>query len=507
VAGYGKVYIVGVGPGDYQLMTLKAAECIGKADVVVYDRLVGPKALSFAKESVEFIDAGKMPDYHAIPQKEINQILVEKALEGKTVARVKGGDPFLFGRGGEEAEFLYDHGIEFEIVPGVTSAIAVPAYAGIPVTHRDYCSSLHIITGHERPDKKGSAIDYEALAQMTGTMVFLMGVKNLPEISSNLIQHGKDPSTPVAVIEKGTTGEQRVVTGTLTDIAAKITEFGLQPPAITVIGAVVNLREKLRWFPRGKLAGKRVLVTRTREQAGQLAERIEELGGEVLEFPMIKIAEPFDFEAFDQTLHNLNQFHWLVFTSRNGVKAFFQRMRTKRMDIRSLSGLKLAAVGEATAEELDKLGFNTDYTPDRYTTGDLLAGLIKKVAPGEKVLLARTDIANRELAEGLAAEKISVVDLVVYRTLTSPMAREEILNAIIRGRVDFITFTSSATVTHFVAVIGPENIHELSKIKTVCIGPITAATAAGLGLTVAATADVYTVQGLVNKLIEMAEEC
>jgi uroporphyrinogen III methyltransferase/synthase len=506
VAGYGKVFIVGVGPGDYKLMTLKAAECIRQAEVIVYDRLVGTKALSFAREDAEFIDVGKTPGRHPVPQEEINEILVKKAFEGKTVARVKGGDPCLFGRGGEEAEFLHERGIEFEMVPGVTSAVAVPAYAGIPVTHRDYCSSLHIITGHERPDKSGSAIDYEALARIAGTMVFLMGVKNLPEISSNLIKYGKDRLTPVAVIEKGTTGEQRVVTGTLAEIAGKIAAVGIKSPAVTVIGDVVKLREKLRWFPTGKLAGKRVLVTRAREQAGKLAGRIEELGGEVLEFPVIKIAEPLNFEVFDQVIQNLNQFHWLVFTSVNGVTAFFQRMRTKRIDIRNLSGRKLAAVGAATAEELNRLGLNADYVPDRYTTEDLLAGLVKKVAPGEKVLLARTDIANRELAEGLAENKIGFVDLVVYRTVTDRASRKEILNQIIRGRVDFMTFTSSATVTHFVAAAGPENLGALSKIKTVCIGPITARTASDLGLTVAATADVYTIGGLVAKLTEMAEE-
>lgn len=505
MAACGKVYIIGAGPGAPKLMTLKAVECIGQADVVVYDRLVDAKTLSYAREDAEFVYVGKMPEHHEVPQEEINQILFRKAVEGMTVARVKGGDPFLFGRGGEEAEFLSEQGIEFEIVPGVTSAIAVPAYAGIPVTHRDYCSSLHIITGHERNDQNNSAVDYEALAKISGTIVFLMGVKNLAAISANLIKNGKDPSIPVAVIEKGTAGDQRVVTGTLAEIAEKITECGIRSPAITVIGDVVKLREKMGWFPRGKLAGKRVLVTRAREQAGKLAERIEELGGEVLEFPMIKIAEPLDFKVFDHVLHNLKQFHWLVFTSVNGVNAFFKRMRTLRIDIRSLSGLKLAAVGEATAEELDKLGLNVDYIPDRYTTADLLAGLMNKVGLGERVILARADIANRELSEGLTEKRIDVVDVNVYRTVSVPIAREEILNQI-TSRLDMMTFTSSATVTNFVAAIGPETIRQLPKIKTVCIGPITANTALNSGLTVTATADVCTIEGLVAKLIEIAEE-
>ncbi|MCR4436333.1 MAG: uroporphyrinogen-III C-methyltransferase [Clostridiales bacterium] len=496
----GKVYIIGVGPGDYKLATIKAVECIGRADVVVYDRLIGSKLLSHAREDAELIYVGKMPDRHVVPQHEINRILVEKALEGKTVARVKGGDPFVFGRGGEEAEELRENGIEFEIIPGVTSSIAVPAYAGIPVTHRDFCSSFHIITGHERAEKGRSIIDYEALAKVEGTLIFLMGVKNLPEITANLMKYGKKGSTPAAVIEKGTTAEQRVVAGTVEDIAGKVLEAGVKSPAVTVIGDVVRLREKLGWFPGGRLAGKRVVVTRAREQASKLVEKIEQLGGEAIEFPTIKIAEPEDYAHFDRVLDSLGSFRWIVFTSVNGVDAFFNRMKEKRMDIRSLYGVKLCAVGEATGEHLNRMGLNVDYMPEKFTTACLLKGLLDRIKPGEKVLLARADIGSEELSDGLRENGIEFDDLAVYRTVAEAPGRDEIVELMEEGRIDFITFTSSSTVRNFVSILGRDKLDKINKAKTVCIGPVTAKTAVELGIEVASVADVYTIDGLVEKL-------
>lgn len=501
----GKVYILGVGPGDYKLMTLKAAECIEKADVIVYDRLVNSKILRFAKQNAEFIYVGKKPDHHAVPQDGINEILVQKAMEGKTVARVKGGDPFMFGRGGEEAEVLVEKGIEFEIIPGVTSAISVPAYAGIPVTHRDYCSSLHIITGHEKPGKETSFIDYEALAKVEGTLVFLMGVKNLTEISSNLIKYGKDSSTPAAVIEKGTTSSQRTVTGTLESIAGVVSEAGIRSPAVTVIGGVVNLKEKLHWFPKGKLAGKSVLVTRSRDQASRLVQVIEDMGGEAIEFPTIKIAEPLDYSLFDKALFSLGTFNWLVFTSVNGVTSFFQRMKTKKIDIRNLWGVKICAVGEATAAELEKHGLASDFMPGNYTTSDLLDGLLKRIKPGEKVLLARADIGSEELSEGLRENNVDFEDLAVYRTLIESPHKEEVIKLLEENSLNFVTFTSSSTVRNFVSIIGKENLNKLINTKVVCIGPVTEQTAKELGLNVSAVADIYTIDGLINKLLEITE--
>lgn len=502
MAEKGKVYITGVGPGDYRLLTLKSLECIEKADVIVYDRLISDKILSFAKEGAELIYVGKKSDYHAVPQERINELIATKALEGKIVARVKGGDPFVFGRGGEEAECLYEHGIEFEIVPGVTSAVSVPAYAGIPVTHRDCSSSLHIITGHERPDKTENVIDYEILAKVEGTLVFLMGVENLQDICVNLVKNGKNGTTPVAVIENGATNHQRVVTGALESIVELVKNTGIKPPAVTVIGEVVNLREKLNWFPKGKLAGKRIVVTRAREQASMLSEKIVELGGEAIEFPTIRIAKLEDFHQFDAVLANIASYAWLVFTSVNGVRAFFKRMKDQRIDIRSLFGKKLCAIGEATRKEMNELGFNVDYVPAQYTTDELLKDLLEMVKPGERVLLARADIANPELASGLSAKGILVDDLTVYRTLPETAAKERITRLLDGKKIDFITFTSSSTVKNFLAIVGAENIKKLSNIKIACIGPVTAATAKELGLHVTAVADIYTIDGLVAKLVQ-----
>ncbi|NJD01988.1 MAG: uroporphyrinogen-III C-methyltransferase [Ruminiclostridium sp.] len=497
----GKVYITGVGPGDYKLITLKAIECISRADVIVYDRLVGGRILGFARSDAELVYVGKMPDNHAVPQDGINDILVHKALENKTVARVKGGDPFVFGRGGEEAEALRENGIEFEIVPGITSAIAVPAYAGIPVTHRDFCSALHIITGHERPDKDGSQVNYRELAGLHGTLVFLMGVKSLPEICSSLIRYGKDCKTPAAVIEKGTTREQRKITGVLDDIAFKASEAGVKSPAVTVIGDVVSVNEKLDWFPKGKLAGKRIVVTRAREQASKLVERIEELGGEAVEFPVIRIEKPDDYGHFDSVLENVAEYGWIVFTSVNGVKAFFDRMRNNSIDIRALYGVKLAAVGEVTADELGRLGLKVDLMPDKFTTDALLEVFPEAAGDGGKVLLARADIAVRELSDGLKAKGYEVDDLTVYKTVVDMPLKEEMLEMLEAGRIDYITFTSSSTVRNLVSILGTENIDKIMGTKVVCIGPVTARTAEECGLGAVAVADRHTIDGLVEKLI------
>ncbi|MHB1394591.1 MAG: uroporphyrinogen-III C-methyltransferase [Clostridia bacterium] len=497
----GKVYITGVGPGDYKLITLKAIECIGKADVIVYDRLVSNRILGFARNDAELVYVGKMPELHAVPQDKINEILIEKALENKIVARVKGGDPFVFGRGGEEAEALHEKGIEFEIIPGVTSAISVPAYAGIPVTHRDFCSSFHIITGQEMPDKESSLINYKELAGLSGTLVFLMGVKSLPEICQSLISHGKNRRTPAAVIEKGTTCEQRKITGILEDIALKASEAGVISPAITVIGDVVSVNEKLDWFPRGRLAGKKVIVTRSREQASKLVDRIEELGGQAIEFPTIKIEKLEDFTRSDCILQRLPEYEWLVFTSENGVKAFFDRMRSNRTDIRTLAGVKLAAVGEATRDVLNQLGLNVDYMPEKYTTKELLRGFPEAAGFNSKILIARGDIADKELPEGLQAKCYDVEDLTVYRTAAGNGRKEDILKMIEEGGIDYITFTSSSTVRNFVSILGPENIDKIAEIKVACIGPVTANTAEECGISVAAVADTYTIEGLLEKLM------
>lgn len=501
----GLVYIIGAGPGDEGLVTLKALDRISRADVIVYDRLVNPGILKYAQKDAELINVGKMPDDHPVPQGQINAILVDHALKGKRVARVKGGDPFVFGRGGEEAQALLQQGIAFEIIPGITSAVSVPAYAGIPVTHREYASSFHVVTGHESADKSDFAANYKALAAVEGTLVFLMGVKNLREITEKLVENGKAVTTPVAVIERGTTENQRVVTGNLSNITDIVKEAGIQSPAVTVVGDVVSLREELNWFPKGKLAGRRVVVTRTREQASKLSEKIKELGGTALEFPTIKITPPVDLEAVDQAISSVKDYQWLVFTSDNGVRSFLSRMKTLELDIRHLFGLKIAVVGPGTRDALWEAGLKADYMPNAYTVEALAKGLLERVAAHERVLLARSQQANPVLPELLSSQQISYMDLAVYQTLPDTTDRQDLIAELGKKQIDYITFTSSSTVLSFVSLLGKENLKLLEGVGLVCIGPVTERTAQEEGLKVAATANAYTIDGLVDKLIELTE--
>lgn len=504
--GKGKVYLIGAGPGDRKLLTVKAAECIAQAEVIIYDRLLGEGIIGLAGPEAELIDVGKEPDRHPVPQARINELLVQKARAGKMVARVKGGDPFLFGRGGEEAEFLAENGIRFEIIPGVTSAIAVPAYAGIPVTHRGYGSALHIITGHEsNDDRKDGKFDYRKLGTLDGTLVFLMAVKNLIGITEELITGGKSAVTPAAVIENGTTFQQRVVTGRLDQIAQIAVGAGIKSPAVLVVGAVVNLREKLNWFSRGSLAGKRIVITRAREQAGLFAQKIAELGGEVLEIPMIAILPPAaaDLLRCDRILARINEYTWLVFTSVNGVTAFWRRIRTLQIDLRTLAGIKIGAVGEATTRELWKYGLKADFTPENYTTASLLDGLTKLLGKADQVLLLRTDIAPKDLELGLTAHGITCTTLTVYRTGLDRSSEANLREAFAKGAPDYLTFASASAVRNLVTLLTKEALPRLGPSKIVCIGPVTAAAARQAGLKVAAVAGVHTINGLIAKILEL----
>lgn len=501
----GKVYIIGAGPGDEKLITLKGIECIQRADLIVFDRLVNPRILRYAKADAELVDAGKMPDCHTLPHSKINRLIIQRARSGNIVARVKGGDPFVFGRGGEEAEFLGASGVEFEIIPGITAAVSVPAYAGIPVTYRGYCSSFHVITGQEQSEKRESSVDYRQLAGLSGTLVFLMVVKNLPDICDSLLAHGKSPNTPVAVIEKGTTRRQRVVTGKLHDIVEKVKEANIQSPAVTVIGEVVSLQNKLRWYPAGPLAGTRIMVTRAQEQ-DKFIEQIEVLGGETIEFPVIKIIPPADLTHFDKCIRNIAGFHWLVFTSINGVEGFFNRLKIKNIDIRQLHNIKLAAVGEATGDALKKLGFQVDFIPESFTTKNLLEGLMPRLNNGDRVLLAGADIAKPEISDGLKAQglkgkNIRVEELVVYRTVVDSHDQAKIIRMLQNGDIDCITFTSASTVRNFVSIMGREWIFLANRCPIICIGPITEQEAYQFGLHVTDVADKYTIDGLVDKLL------
>jgi uroporphyrinogen III methyltransferase/synthase len=496
------VYLVGAGPGDPGLITVKGLECIKKADVVVYDRLASPRLLVHAKPDAELIYVGKSPDRHAMKQHEINQLLVDKAKEGYIVTRLKGGDPFVFGRGGEEAETLVEQGIRFEVVPGITSAVSVPAYAGIPVTHRDATSNFAVVTGNEDPTKNDSNIAWDKIATGIGTLVFLMGMGNLPYICEKLIHYGRSAETPVALIRWGTRPEQRTLVGTLADIAEKAKQAEFKNPAVIIVGEVVKLRDKLTWFENRPLFGKRVLVTRSREQASALSQRIENLGGEPWEFPTIQVTAPEDYAPLDRAIKKLSSYQWVIFTSVNGVKYFFNRLREKNQDIRALYGLKICAIGPKTREALEAYGLMVDYVPGEYRAEQIIAGMEGKVKPGDSILLPRADIARKILPNALKEMGAQVDDVITYRTVLGA-GNAQLLKAMLeRKELQILTFTSSSTVRNFVELLDADHLQDLLKdVIVASIGPITSNTAKELGINVTIEAKDYTIDGLVDAVL------
>jgi len=505
MAANGFVSLIGAGPGDPGLLTLRGAEALARADVVVYDYLANPALLAHARPGTEQIYAGKQAGRHTLSQDEINALLVERGLAGQRVARLKGGDPFVFGRGGEEALALLEAGVAFEVVPGVTSAVAAPAYAGIPVTHRGLASSLAIVTGHEDPAKDEPALDWAHLATGVDTLVLLMGIGNLPRIVAELVAHGRPASTPVAVVRWGTLPGQQTVSGTLADIAGRVQEAGLQPPAVTVVGAVAGLRERLRWFEDRPLFGQRVLVTRTREQAGALSARLRALGAEAVELPTIRIAPPDDWAPLDAAIAGLPGTDWIVFTSANGVDRFWERLRAARLDARALHGARLAAIGPATAAALEARGLLPDHVPEEYVAEAVAAGLGD--VRGRRVLLPRADVARPALADLLREGGAEVLEVAAYRTVR-PAIDPGTLRGLLAG-VTAATFTSSSTVRNLAAAAqdaGLELPVALGHALVACIGPITAATAREHGLPVHVVAESYTVDGLVEALVKAAND-
>jgi len=506
MSGSGIVYLVGAGPGNPGLFTIRGKQCLEKADVVVYDRLVSSSILKYAPAEAELVYVGKAASDHTLPQEEINRLLVERAQQGKTVVRLKGGDPFVFGRGGEEALYLKERGVRFEVVPGITSAVAVPAYAGIPVTHRDMTSSFAVVTGHERPGKETSSIQWEQLASGIGTLVFLMGVENLSNIVHNLLAHGRDGETPCAVIRWGTLPEQEVVTGVLNDIENKVEEANLRPPAILVVGEVVRLRNELMWFENRPLFGKRIVVTRSREQASRLSSLIEELGGQAIEIPTIKIVPNDDMSLLHRSFEAIENYQWLIFTSINGVKIFFEEMAKARKDIRDLKGLEIAAIGPATAQALRDRGLLVDVIPEEFRAEGLNDVLKSRIRPGSRVLLPRARGARDVLPEVLRECGAEVTEIGLYEAVAEQIGPEE-LQFLSGDRIDAITFTSSSTVKNFVKMLGEGNLKEaVRSAKVVCIGPVTAATAEEMGMRVDKVASQYTIPGLVQALTEVFEE-
>ncbi|HET7273267.1 MAG TPA: uroporphyrinogen-III C-methyltransferase, partial [Rubrobacter sp.] len=450
------IYLVGGGPGDPGLFTLKGVRCMEEADAVVYDRLAPEALLKYARPEAEKIYVGKKPGNPTMSQEDINALLVELGRTGKTVVRLKGGDPYIFGRGGEEALALIEAGLHFEVVPGVTSGVAAPAYAGIPVTHRNVSTSVAFVTGHEDPTKGRSDVNWKKLANGADTLVLYMGVGRLKEISAELIAAGRSPDTPVACIRWGTIPEQRTVTGTLEDIAGRVAEAGLKPPAITVVGDVVSLREEgLDWYEHRPLFGRRVVVTRARAQAGDLSADLVRLGAEVHEFPTIEIRPPEDYGPLDAAIRGLDSFDWIVFTSVNGVEAFIQRLRHHGLDLRAVPRKsKLAAIGPATAQEIEEAGFRVDVVPEEYRA-EALIGALGALA-GERVLIPRAKVAREILPEKLREAGAEVVVPPAYESVPSSEGKEELSRRLLSGEIDCVTFTASSTVENFVGAFGAE---------------------------------------------------
>lgn len=497
----GRVYLVGAGPGDPGLVTLRALDLLHRAEVVVYDRLLDDRMLEAVPPQAERIYVGKRVGEHSRTQDEINRILVEKALEGRMVVRLKGGDPFVLGRGGEEAERLVEHGIPFEVVPGITSAVAVPAYAGIPVTHRGLSASFAVVTGHEDPAKPESQIAWDRLSSGTDTIVFLMGMQNLPLIASKLTEHGRSPETPVAVIREGTRPTQRTVVARLSDIAERVREAGLGAPAVVVVGEVAALRERLQWFDNRPMFGRRVLVTRSRDQASKLSRLLAEHGASPVELPAIDIQPVPDTSGIDAAVLELARYHWIVFTSTNGVSAFFERLGALGRDARALGGLSVAAIGPATAQALAGHGITADFVPETYTGSALVSGFSGRDVSGRRFLLLRANIADDGLSGGLRTLGAEVTDVAVYRTVSPAAAIARAREKLVAGEIDVVTFTSSSTVTNLVSAFDGQPV-PTSGAMVACIGPRTAETARKAGLEVDVTASEHTIPGLVAAIEE-----
>ena len=497
------VFLIGAGPGDPELLTLKGLRCLQVANCVVYDSLVNIDLLQYVRPDAELIYVGKRKGQQSISQDEINQLLVQKSKEGKTVARLKGGDPFVFGRGGEEAESLTNAGVGFEIVPGVSSGIAVPAYAGIPVTHRDYSSSVTFLTGHEDSDKEDPGIAWDKLAPGAGTLVFFMGVARLPEIVENLVRCGRPLNTPIAVVQWGTYGKQDVITGTLESILQEAQSNRIGSPAITVVGEVVKLREKLKWFENRPLFGKRIVITRPRQQVEEFRSHLSGLGAEVIPFPTIEIRPPDSWKPLDQAIRQIDLYDWLIFTSANGVHHFFSRYRILERDIRDLKGVRLAAIGPATERALRDLDLTVEVLPGEFKAEGLVESLRGKVLKGSRVLIARAKVARDVLPVELSKQGAHVEIVEAYQSVLPSVTRDRLEQIYAERPVDMIVFTSSSTVANLAEILRPQSMPEfLEQTVVAAIGPVTARTAEEHGLQVLVQPAQYTISSLVAAILD-----
>ena len=522
----GKVYIVGAGPGDIGLLTVKGLKCLQKAEVVVYDFHLNSQILNYINHDAEFVYAGKRGGQHTMTQDEINRSLIEKAKQGKVVCRLKGGDPFIFGRGGEEAEALSNEGIEFEIVPGVSSAVAAPAYAGIPLTHRNYSSSFAVVPGYEDPAKQESTIDWAKLATGVGTIVFLMTVKNLSSVCQKLVENGRPPGTPVAVIRWGTRPNQTTIVGNLNSIPRLVKEQDIKPPAVMVVGDVVNLREKLRWYEKKPLFGQRILVTREHSEG---FDRLEELGAEIMEFSTIKIVPPEDWKELDAAIDKIGSYHWLIFTSINGVKFFFERFFEKDRDIRDLKGIKICAVGSKTASMIKRHGIRVDLVPEEFNAEGLIEAFIKEgisqippsppllkggrgglllsnteLLKGMRFLLPRAEIA-REVFPDKVRQLGGEIDVVTaYRAIKPEVHGKRLKRFLKEGKITIATFTSAATFHNFISIVDEDVQELLGDVAIAVIGPVTAKAVEKAGLKVHIMPGQATVEAMIEGIIEWA---
>ena len=498
----GFVYLIGAGPGDPGLITVKGRDCLAKAQVVMYDYLANDELLRLAPQGAELIYAGKVGGEHNREQSQINDLLVEKALSGKVVARLKGGDSFIFGRGGEECEALVAAGIQFEVVPGITAAVGATCYAGIPLTHRGVTTSVAFVTGHESHGKMSSEIDWEGLSLGSGTVVFYMGIRNLPHITENLLAHGRSPETPVALIRWGTRPEQEVLVGTLTNIAEKARQASFKAPAITVVGEVVNLRETLRWFDNRPLYGRSVLVTRGADQAGEFTSKLERLGARVYGCPTISIEPLASYDELDEAIRELENFHWIVFTSYNAVKHFFARLHEQGLDTRALGRSSICAVGPKTAAALAPYGVRADLVPDDYKAEGVVAAFAALDVSGKRILFPKGDRAREVIPAELTRMGAQVQAPTAYANRTPGEIPAEALRALEERQVDCITFTSSSTVQNLARILGENRfLHLLEGVLVASIGPITSKSCRELGLEVHMEPAEYTLDALAEELV------
>jgi uroporphyrinogen III methyltransferase/synthase len=506
----GIVYLVGAGPGDVGLITVRGAELLRLADVVVYDYLSNPRLLDYCPQA-QAIYVGKKAAAHSFTQENINALLVEHGKAGKRVVRLKGGDPFVFGRGGEECEALAAAGVPFEIVPGITAAIGAPAYAGIPVTHRDFNSSFTFITGHEKEDEykddeartreagAGSDVDWAVIAKLP-CVAFYMGVKSMSRICAKLIENGMAPDTPCAAIRWGTMARQKTIVGVLSDLAQKVAEAKLAPPAITIVGKVVSLRQTMNWFETRPLFGQTIAVTRTRQQASDLSSRLIELGADVIEAPTIELAAPGEWSQVDEVLEHVAEYDWVIFTSQNGIEFAKQRLLETGSDSRAFAGVKIAAIGDATAAAVrNELCLRVELRPKEFVAEALAAEFEKRnEVRGRRFLLLRADIARPLLREKLIAGGAAQVnDVSIYETRVAAALPQSLLDALDKHELNWITFTSSSTAKNLADLLGPDYKAKLASVKLASIGPITSKTLRDLGLEPTVEAKTYNVEGLV----------